>query len=164
MNKLLDWLNNKLEMTVCVILMSGMSIIIFIQVIARYVFNNSLSWSEELARYMFIWLVYIGISLGCKEMKHLRIDAFIKIFPKKARPWVLVFSDFLFLAFAIYITYTGIHYTVMIFNQGDYSPACHIPMWIIDMAPAVGFGLSCIREIQTIIYRIKKIKAGEGIE
>ena len=45
-------------------LMFAMSIIIFIQVIMRYVFQNSLTWSEELARYMFVWLVYFAVLRG----------------------------------------------------------------------------------------------------
>ena len=60
MKKILKFLNDYLEETICIILMSVMTIIIFIQVIMRYVMHNSLSWSEELARYCFIWLIYIG--------------------------------------------------------------------------------------------------------
>lgn len=48
MKKALKWLNEYLEITLCVILMSAMTLIIFIQVIMRYIFSNSLSWSEEL--------------------------------------------------------------------------------------------------------------------
>ena len=48
MNKILHFLNEYLEETICVILMSVMTIIIFIQVVMRYLMHNSLSWSEEL--------------------------------------------------------------------------------------------------------------------
>ncbi len=51
-------------------LMFAMSIIIFIQVIMRYVFQNSLTWSEELARYMFVWLVYFAVSFTARREKN----------------------------------------------------------------------------------------------
>ena len=73
--KVLKWLDANLEKYCCVVLMSVMTVIIFVQVVARYVFQNSLSWSEELARYIFIWLVYLGISYGCQMRKHIKIDA-----------------------------------------------------------------------------------------
>lgn len=62
MKKILKWLDDNAELYLCVFLMSFMTLVTFIQVVMRKVFNNSLSWSEELARYVFIWLIYIGIS------------------------------------------------------------------------------------------------------
>ena len=100
MKKILKFLNDYLEETICIILMSVMTIIIFIQVIMRYVMHNSLSWSEELARYCFIWLIYIGVAYGCKLMKHIKIDAALKLFPEKVRPYITIVGELLVLAFA----------------------------------------------------------------
>ena len=54
----MKFLNEHLEEFFIIPLMFAMSIIIFIQVVMRYAFQNSLTWSEELARYLFVWLVY----------------------------------------------------------------------------------------------------------
>lgn len=164
MNKVVKWLDEKLELTICVILMTVMTLIIFVQVIMRYVFNSSLSWSEELARYLFIWLIYIGISYGCKLMKHLKIDAALKLFPKNCRKYIVVLGDICFLAFAIYASVTAAMYAGEVAFTGDYSAAMHLPMVIVDAAPCVGFGLASIRQVQTIVYRMKKIRAGEEEE
>ena len=159
--KVLKWLDDNLEKYLTVIFMSVMTVIIFIQVVARKGFNHSLTWTEELARFIFIWLVYIGVSLGCKEMKHLRIDPFIKIFPKPVRPYILILSEVLFFLFACYIAYSGFFYVVQVYNSGAYGSATKIPMWIVNLAPCVGFSLAAIREVQAIIYKWKKFKAGE---
>ncbi len=66
-------------------LIFAMSFIIFIQVITRYVFHNSLTWSEELARYLFVWLVYFSVSFTARRQKHIRIDAAINLYPKAMR-------------------------------------------------------------------------------
>ena len=161
MNKLLKWLDDNIELYICVFLMSFMTLLVFVQVVMRYVFNNSLSWSEELARYTFIWLIYIGISYGCKLRKHIKIDAALYLFPKKARPYVVLLGDILFIAFAVYITYTGFFYSMEQIRFDMRSAALKIPYQYIYMSTVVGFGLATIREIQTIIYRVKCLKNGE---
>ena len=123
MKKILKFLNDYLEETICIILMSVMTIIIFIQVIMRYVMHNSLSWSEELARYCFVWLIYIGVAYGCKLMKHIKIDAALKLFPEKVRPYITIVGELLVLAFAAYIVVTGVELTYKQWLFGKVSPA-----------------------------------------
>ena len=79
--KVLKFLDEHMEKILCVIFLALMSIIIVLQVFFRYVLNNSLSWSEELARYLFIWMIYIGISLGVKMDKHICVDAVYTFMP-----------------------------------------------------------------------------------
>ena len=52
--KVLKWLDNNLEQAILLILLCGMTIVMGGQIIARYAFSASLSWSEEITRYMFI--------------------------------------------------------------------------------------------------------------
>ena len=156
--KVLKWLDANLEKYLCVVLMSVMTLIIFIQVVARYVFQNSLSWSEELARYIFIWLVYLGISYGCQMRKHIKIDAALNLFPKEWRKYVVIIGDLFFLFFAVYVAYTGLGYSI---KQTRVSSAMGIPFKYVYISTFVGFGLAVIRQIQTIIYRIRCIKNGE---
>lgn len=128
MKKILKFLNDYLEETICIILMSVMTIIIFIQVIMRYVMHNSLSWSEELARYCFVWLIYIGVAYGCKLMKHIKIDAALKLFPEKVRPYITIVGELLVLAFAAYIVVTGVELTYKQWLFGKVSPLGEVPL------------------------------------
>lgn len=161
MKKILKWLDDYLEISICVGLMSVMTLLIFVQVVMRYVFSNSLSWSEELARYIFIWLIYLGISFGCKEMKHLKIDAGLLLFPKKLRPYVIILGDILFLGFAIYIVVTGAQLVQVQIDMSKVSPALQLPLQYVNAAPMTGMAFAAIRQVQTIIYRINEIKKGE---
>jgi len=159
--KILRWLDNYLELTVSVFLISLMAILIFLQVIMRYVMHNSLSWSEELARYAFVWLIYIAISYGSKLMKHIKIDAGLSIFPKKSRPYIVILGDVLFLFFALYIVYTGSKYTMMQIRLHKTSAALGIPMEYITFAPVAGFVLVMIRQIQTLFFRFGRLAKGD---
>ena len=106
----MKWFLDHVEEFFMIPLIFAMSIIIFIQVVCRYVFQNSLTWSEEMARYMFVWLVYFSVSYTARREKHIRIDAAINLYPKKARPYIEILSEVIVLGFAIFIAVTG--YTV----------------------------------------------------
>ena len=156
--KVVRWLDNNAEITINIFLMSAMVIVLFIQVIMRRVFNNSLFWSEELARYMFIWLVYLGISHGARLKKHIKIDASLKLLPVKFRPYMEILGDVLFLSFAVFVVYTAHRWVNLQIMLGQRSAALGVPMWIIFAAPMVGFGLTAIRQIQSIYSRIVLIR------
>ncbi len=153
--KVLKFLDDKFEMAICVVLMSAMSLLLFVQVIMRYVVGQSLSWSEELARYIFIWLIYLGISYGAKIMKHIKIEAALGVFPEKLRPYVVILGDCIFLCFALYICYLGYNMVHRQMRLGQTSPAMGMPMWILYAAPMVGFGLTAVRQAQTIVHRVR---------
>ena len=144
-------------------LMFAMSIIIFIQVIMRYVFQNSLTWSEELARYMFVWLGYFSVSFTARRGKHIRIDAAINLYPKKIRPYIEILSEIIVLAFSIFIAITGVTVFQKITWSGQISPAIGLPMQFVYAAPLVGFVLTAIRQIECIIKRIKNLNKPEEV-
>lgn len=158
--KALKWLDDYFEISICVVLMAAMTLLIFVQVIMRYVFSNSLSWSEELARYIFIWLIYLGISYSAKQMKHVKIEAALLVFPPAWRPWIVIVGDVVLLLFAAFVIYQGAG--MVKFQRILKSAAMGIPMSYIYAAPVVGFALTTIRQIQTIAYRLRIMrKSGE---
>ena len=159
--KIFKLLDEYFEIAIGCVLISLMTIIIFIQVVMRYVFQNSLVWSEELARYIFIWLIYLGLSYGAKMMKHIKIDAALSLFPKMARPYVVILGDILFLAFALFIIATSLEIVQKQLILGQTSPALQVPMWTVYAAPLVGFTLTAIRQIQTIRFRVSTLHEGD---
>ena len=159
--KVLKWLNNNVEKVICVTLLAIMSILIVVQVFFRYVLQNSISWSEELARYMFIWLIYIGISYGVKERKHICVDAVYAFMPKKVKPYYALIGDILFLFFAVIVVYYGLNVMNQVNANGQVSPAAHMPMGIVYAASWVGMVLTSIRLIQNLIVDIGKIVRNE---
>ena len=155
--KLLKLLDEKFELWICISLMSCLTVVLGIQVFMRYVMSASLSWSEELSRYMFVWLVYIGVSYGSKVMRHIKIDAGLYLFPKGIRRHVVIVGDLIFFVFALIIVYYSWGLVVRQYMFNQLSPAMQIPMWIVYAAPFVGFSLTALRQLQTIVYRIKHI-------
>lgn len=159
----MKFLNDHLEEFFIIPLMFLMSILIFVQVVMRKVFSNSLVWSEELARYMFVWLVYFAVSYTARREKHIRIDAAINLYPKKIRPYIEIFSEIIVLAFSVFIAITAVTVFHKITWSGQLSPAMRIPMQFVYAAPLVGFVLTAIRQVQCIFRRIKGFHNDEEV-
>ena len=156
----MKFLNEHLEDFFIIPLMIGMSVLIFVQVVMRYAFSASLTWSEELARYMFIWLVYFSVSYTARRDKHIKIEAALMIYPKKVRPYIEILSEILVLAFSIFIVFTAWDVGNKISASGQHSPALGIPMYFVYIAPFIGFILTAFRTLQNLIVRVKNLKGG----
>ena len=85
MKKLLHGLDEYLEEVLLVILLACMAVIMGIQVFCRYVLSMSLSWSEELTRYLFIWAGFLSISYCTKRCISIKIEQFVALFPKRGK-------------------------------------------------------------------------------
>ncbi|EHL66887.1 TRAP transporter small permease, partial [Cloacibacillus evryensis] len=89
----------------CVWTMAIMTILVFIQVVMRYVFSNSLSWSEELARFIFLWLSWIGASYAVKERSHFRVEMFANMIKGSCRRFFEYFVLIVWFVFSFILTW-----------------------------------------------------------
>ena len=139
---------NNLEETVMISLLIGMAVVMMIQVFCRYALGMSLSWSEEITRYMFIWSAFMSVSLCTKLTISIRIDTIIRLFSKRGRALVKIFNLTVEFAFFAYIIPYAYRYLMTTIESGQVSPACGIPMYFIQSAPLICFILCCIRILE----------------
>lgn len=161
--KIIRWFDRHIEELLLTIFTAIMVAVIFVQVVMRQL-DNSLSWSEELARYCFIWLVYIGISYGVKKQRHIKVDVLLVILTQKWKVILNILSTVLFIVFAIFVVYYGYDIATKLLAFGQKSPALHIPMGLVYMATPVGMGLTIIRLIQNLITYFKVLLGKEVLE
>ena len=161
MNKRLAKWWNKLEESVMISLLCGMAVVMMVQIFSRYVLGMSLSWSEEITRYMFIWSAFMSISLCTKLTISIRIDAFIRLFTKKGRALVKMFNLTVELAFFLYLIPHAWHYLLSTIESGQVSPACGIPMYFIQSAPLVCFCLCCVRILERWLLQLQNFRLNE---
>ncbi|WP_080874071.1 TRAP transporter small permease [Oceanobacillus timonensis] len=154
--KVLRWLDEHFEEYILVFLSAFTVIIIFMQVVMRYIFGNSLAWSEEIARYAFIWLIYIGVSYGVKRNKHLGVDALSMLFQRKGKLIIAMIANISFLIFAVVMTYFGIDIVARVSRT---SAALQIPLFWVYLAPVVGMLLTSIRLLQKMVYDMKDYRS-----
>ena len=96
MNKAIDWFFKLLEFLV-VACMVAMVIMVFGNVVLRYGFNSGITVSDEMSRYCFIWLTYIGAMIAMRERGHLGVDTLVKHLPRAGKKICLFVSESLML-------------------------------------------------------------------
>ena len=79
-------LDTFLAWAVC-ILTTGLLVVMSAQVLWRYVFNDPIYWSEELARYLFVWLTFLAASMAFRDHKHMAVDLIQPFLVTTARRW-----------------------------------------------------------------------------
>ena len=156
MKKIIKLLDENLEAILGIIMIVGISILVFIQVVMRYVFSSSLSWSEELARYLFVWMTYIGTSYAVKLDKHMEVDSFVSALPAGIRKYFHLLKYVAFLVFSIIVLYYSCQLVGRFVRTGQIAASIKVPVWILYFSVLVGFLLTCIRLVQRIAAVISK--------
>lgn len=152
---MLKWLDENLEEFLMVMLLIAMTLIMGIQVFARYALGASLSWSEEITRYLFIWSGFISVSYCTKKCISIKIEQFVGMFPKRGQALFKVVNHTFELILFFYLIPYAVLYLKSAFESGQVSPACQIPMYYIQAAPLVSFILVAFRIIQRWIVEFK---------
>jgi TRAP-type C4-dicarboxylate transport system permease small subunit len=78
----------KFEENLAALFMGGLLFVLFLQVFTRYVLNDPLSWTEEAARYIYVYVVFLGASAAISDRSHVGIDYFAKALPIRAQ-WIV---------------------------------------------------------------------------
>jgi TRAP-type C4-dicarboxylate transport system permease small subunit len=142
-------------------LAGAMFLAVFAQVIFRYVLKHPLPWSEELARYLMIWVACLAASEAYRENKHVGVTLLVDAFPAVARRWMESLVHLAVLAVMAVIVYQGAKLSWLL--QDQRSPALEIPMtWPYLAVPVGGFfiGLYACNALVQGIRRTPDIQGG----
>lgn len=148
MRKVLRWLEQNLEEFLLVLFLAAMAVIMGIQVLARYVLGMSLSWSEEVARYLFIWSGFLSVSYCTKKCVSIKIEQFVASFPKRWKAALKVLNHTIELVLFLYLLPFAWDYFYSAVISGQKSPALGLPMYLVQAAPMTGFVLCAFRVVQ----------------
>lgn len=153
---LLKWLDNYLEESVMMGILVAMTLIMGLQVVSRYGLNLSLSWSEEVTRYLFIWMAFISVSYCTKKCVSIKVEQLVAMLSVKWKAGVKMVNHLIELIFFFYLIPFAYNYLMTTVASGQTSPACGIPMYYVQAAPLVSFVLVSVRIGQRIFaeYRI----------
>jgi len=148
-------LDNKFEESILVVLLVLMACIMIVQVFCRYVLHNSLGWSEELTRFLFIWSTFLSISYCIRQKLSIAITLISDAFKGRMHIFILVFIDLAQLVLYAYMTAFAWRYLMQTISNHQVSTALQLPMAFINAAPLVGFVLSVIRSIQMTVIDLE---------
>ncbi|MEY2373639.1 TRAP transporter small permease [Lysinibacillus capsici] len=133
----------KLEEHFLVLSLLAMVALIFAQIVGRYIFQSSPSWTEEAARYIHIFQVWVGASYAVKLGEHIRVGAFIELFHGTLRKTFEYVGIIIWFMFSLFLGIFGTKLVLDSLHYGQVSPAIQIPFWILFLAiPLGGFGMA----------------------
>jgi len=156
------------ERNALIIALTIMVVVIFTNVIMRYVFNNSLSWSEELARYLFIWFSWMGVSAGLKDGAHLRVEILttklIRRKMHKTNEVINIIVALIWLATTAVVAYYGFVVVQSQMSLSVVTPAMRIPVWIGYLSVPMCSLVIGARLIANIVGHTKKLLGKSSYE
>lgn len=119
------------------IMMMIMVAVIFLQVVARYLLHNSLSWSEEVGRYLFVWITFIGAALAVRKHAHVALDSFVKLCPPGVQKIMFIIGHLAMLCLALTMVRAGV--LMLDLGKRQVSAALQLPMiYIYIIIPVAG--------------------------
>ena len=136
-----------------VVLFSVLTIIVLYAVFMRYVLNLAPTWSEEIARYIMVWMALLGSSIALRQGRHIGLSTLVEqIFGKYTRV-VFFIADLCILAFLVIVVFSGA--SMAQFVAGQRSPSANLPMWVPYLAVPVG---AIFMVLETLILILDKLR------
>ena len=127
----------------------------FGNVVARYVFDSSLTWAAELTVYLFLWSTFFGAAYCFKQDAHISINILLeKVSPITAKTLMLS-SHIITLIFLFAVGYYGFEYVLFVHELEEVSVDLELPMWIIYLVIPVSFFFASYRVGEKIVEIIK---------
>lgn len=162
----LAWLDTNIEKVLLAIGLLSIIFLITYQTLARYILNQvfgysiSIAWTEETARFIFVWITYLAIPISIKHRNMIRVDAFAERLPKVWRQNLWMTSDFLFLILSGAIFYYGIKHVMLLLTFPQITAVLRLSYHFVYLILPIGFGLILFRLVQDIYreYRVFGIK------
>jgi len=155
---MLKWLNENLEKLILSLLITAIILIILLQIVMRYLLNNSLSWTEEFCRYCYIYVMFIGMSFAIKENSNLRVDVIIEMLPLSLRKIVMLLVDLLVFMLLNLMFFSSITTVGSAYKIGNYSAGLKMPLHIVYCSVPIGFGLSILRYVESCVKKACRLR------
>lgn len=161
LNKILDAMRKITNIIVTFLFMVVVAVV-FAQVVARYVAGSSIRWADELARFAFVWLVYLGGSITIREGRNVCFDLLLE--SCKGKRWKVMFTIVCAASavFLLCMTYLGV--LVCRTQMMESSPIMHWPMAVVCAVIPIGGVLMFFEQISYYLVHLNGTREEEGEE
>ncbi len=160
--KKLGSLYNKIEEVTLATMLAGSLMILFINVVLRKFFNSSIYGADELARVLFIWMSWLGISIGERRSEHIRIDMLVQKLHGVPKKTVELVANIITLCILAVLVYYGIGIVEVYMRKGVATPMYKIPQALVYASVPFSCGVMAIRLLFHTIDIFKKTDEEEG--
>lgn len=153
-SKFLDILE-KIQIVLLTVSVPAMVLIMFYQVIMRYVFANSPAWSEELVRYLFIFNVMMAAAIAVRRNSHLQIDILLNVLKPRARTIFTVCATAVGTVFLVYLFILSLE--LVRSGMPNTSAGLGLPMSVSYTCVPVGTALMALTSVEVILKNLQEL-------
>jgi C4-dicarboxylate transporter DctQ subunit len=154
---------NRLEEGILAALLAFMTLLTFVQVVLRYVFNSGIVWSLEATTYSFAALVLFGMSYGVRTRTHIAVDLFTRKLPPKFERAVNVIAVIACVVYAGVMLYGSAVFVDRLLALGNLARDVPAPKWLLTMSMPIGFSLLAYRFLEAG-WRLLRVNDGKDDE
>lgn len=148
----LSWIVERIAAIPCMIAIGGMTVIVILGVIFRYVLGTPLGWTEEAARYLMIWAASLAVSMGIMKGEHVGIHLLVNAFSPKIKRGLAMVVYLVILAFLWVLTERG--YLMALNGRNQFAPLLGVTMvWSLAAIPIAGL----LAMLQTVFLILKML-------
>lgn len=163
MQRILAALNRNAERWALLVFYVMLVATMFVEVLRRELLSYSSIWGEEIVRYSFIYLAWIGAAAAVRERGHIRIDVLMHYVGRRTKALLYLFGDFVMLAVAIVAVIYSFEVVHVSAKFGSVTDGLRISrVWFL-MAVPIGFSLVIFRLIQSILRDVADLRAGRPV-
>ncbi|WBW50171.1 TRAP transporter small permease [Peptoniphilus equinus] len=138
-------------------------VLISFQIIMRYIFNASVSWSEELARYLFIWQTWLGVSIAFHYHEHIKVDLIFTLFKSAGFKKVIdVIIQLIWLGFNLFLAYEGFKLLQSMNARHALSAGMRLPLIYVYASLPVSSVILALRIFLDMIGMNRTASTGQG--
>lgn len=134
---------------ISLVLMVGL---LTLQIIARYVFQMGIAWTEELSRFSFLYFVYLSSCFVMMKGRHIRVECLVNALSPTLRKWIGLFGDVLQMGFCLVAAYAGYLLLVDMIAYPVYSPSLMLPLFYFYGIIPLAFFLMALRVLQRVYH------------
>lgn len=134
-----------------------------VEVIRRELFAYSSIWGEEIVRYSFIYLAWIGAAAAVKERGHIRIDVLTHYLGRRTKAALYIFGDLVMFAVALVALFYSFETVMVSAKFGSVSHGLRVSMvWFLSAVP-LGFALMVLRLVQSFLRDLRSLRDGTPV-
>lgn len=143
----------RINETVIILIFATLCLVVFAQVIARFLFHSPFSWSEELARYLQVWLVLLGAAACMQRGQHIAIDFLANLMPPPLARGLAVLMNLIIVGYMLVV----LRFSADLMEVTSYqtSPAMQIPMSAVYLSIPVSGSLLLVESVITLVRRLR---------
>jgi len=139
--------------------LSGMLILVFSNVMLRYVFKRPIHWGDEIMTYLMILVAFLGFGYNLFNNRHVRMTALVERLSSKAKNIVRLITSIIALVYFSFLMFAGIKLAMGSFETGYFSEDTGLPIGPWQVLMCIGIGVLLIA---TIVYVLNMIKIVAG--